>query len=168
MPINSKISISNINSKKRDFLLEQKNNNIDGEDYQTQDYEDGMKYENINEFFNSEIKSNFLKSISDISPVLIIETYKDKQDYIESFEWRHNMDENFIGSCDFIFNINGFRQICEFYVGDLHLNKEQLFKVATNYLEKCFRQRCDCKYHTICKIGKQYNKQVFCLDSDKK
>ena len=141
---------------------------IDGEDYQTQDYENGIKYENIDKFLNNEVKSHFSKSISEISNLLILETNGDKKDYIEVFDWSDSVDENFNGSCDFTFNINGFQQICEFYSGDSHLKKTQLFKNLTKYLEECFKQCDNCKYHAVCKTEKQYNKKVFCLDNDKK
>src|SRR5574343_661064 len=127
---------------------------IDGEDYQTQDYENGMKYENIYEFLNIEVKSHFPKSISAISNILIIETNGDKKDYIEIFDWNDSVDESFTGSCDFIFDINGFRQICEFYSGDSHVDKTQLFINLTKYLEECFKQCDNCKYHTVCKTDK--------------
>lgn len=136
---------------------------IDSADYQTQDYENGMKYENIDKFLNRKIKSHFPKSISEISNVLIFETNVDKKDYIDVFDWSDSVDENFNGSCDFTFNINGFQQICEFYFSDLHVDKTQLFQKATKYLEECFKQCNNCKYHTICKTEKQYNKKVFCL-----
>ena len=141
---------------------------IDGEDYQTQDYENGIKYKNIDKFLNNEVKSHFSKSISEISNLLIFETNGDKKDYIEVFDWSDSVYENFNGSCDFTFNINGFQQICEFYSGDLHVDKTQLFQKLTKYLEECFRQCNNCKYHAVCKTEKQYNKKIFCLDNDKK